>query len=258
MRKGHRTPSAPCVRRARARRRRATKRLAAPKLAAAGGAGVHSIVTTTVERAVQGQGHALGGVAERGGGPGGAPRRAGRAGPLTSVTSRTARPCSRSWGAPSSASARSTSSSRYRYRRSTRRPTFRAPLGAPGQAGCAEGAICRLPGRRAADGLLAPVGWAGWDHLARARALATWYLHARRDGRDVARLLPLLAGLAELVPWLRHWYDGPNPDPALDRPGSQIAAFVVAELRGLHLTADDLAAWRPEPPRRGRRGAAGV
>ncbi len=103
-----------------------------------------------------------------------------------------------------------------------------------------------------------PIGWAGWDHLARARALATWYLQARRDGRDIAYLTPLLAGLAELVPWLRQWYDEPNPDPALDRPGSQIAAFVDAELRALHLTADELAGCRPEPPRRGRRRAVGV
>jgi hypothetical protein len=96
------------------------------------------------------------------------------------------------------------------------------------------------------------IGWAGWDHLARTRALATWYLQARRDRRDVEHLKPLLAGLAELVPWLKQWYDDPDPDPALDRPGSQIAALVDAELRALHLAADDLAGWRPAPTRRGR------
>jgi hypothetical protein len=96
------------------------------------------------------------------------------------------------------------------------------------------------------------VGWAGWDHLARARALATWYLQARRDGRDREHLRPLLAGLAELVPWLRQWHDHPDPDPALDRPGSQIAALVDAEMRALHLTADDLAEPPPAPTRRGR------
>jgi hypothetical protein len=96
------------------------------------------------------------------------------------------------------------------------------------------------------------VGWAGWDHLVRARALATWYLQAKRDGRDRDHLKPLLAGLAELVPWLKQWYDDPNPDPALDRPGSQIAALLDAELRALHLTADDLADAPPVPTRRGR------
>jgi hypothetical protein len=96
------------------------------------------------------------------------------------------------------------------------------------------------------------VGWAGWDHLTRARVLATWYLQARRDGRDREHLRPLLAGLAELVPWLRQWYDDPDPDPARDRPGSQIAALVDAELRSLHLTADNLGEWRPASTKRGR------
>jgi hypothetical protein len=97
------------------------------------------------------------------------------------------------------------------------------------------------------------VGWAGWDHLERARALATRYLAAKRDGGDVARLVPMLAGLAELVPWLLQWHDDPNPDPALDRPGSQIAALLRSELAAFHLINDDLAAWRPEPSQRGRR-----
>lgn len=97
------------------------------------------------------------------------------------------------------------------------------------------------------------VGWAGWNHLERARALAAWYLQARRDGRDAAHLAPLLAGLAELAPWLRQWHDEPNPDPSLDRPGTQIAALVDTELRSLSLTADDLSAWRPVAGARTRR-----
>lgn len=97
------------------------------------------------------------------------------------------------------------------------------------------------------------VGWAGWDHLVRARALAVWYTQARREGRDGSHLLPLLVGLDELVPWLKQWYDQPDPDPALNRPGSQIAALVDAELRSLQLSRDDLASWKPEAPRRGRR-----
>jgi uncharacterized protein DUF7008/Eco57I restriction-modification methylase len=98
-----------------------------------------------------------------------------------------------------------------------------------------------------------PIGWAGWDHLARARALAAWYLQAKTDGRDTDHLMPMLAGLSELLPWLLQWHDDPDPDPALDRPGSQVAALVAAELRAHHLTEGQLAAWRPPPARRGRR-----
>jgi hypothetical protein len=108
------------------------------------------------------------------------------------------------------------------------------------------------PGAQRETDASLPVGWAGWDHLERARALATWYLQAKRDGRDTEHLRPMLAGLAELVPWLLQRYDETNADPSLDRPGSQIAALVDAELRSLHLVPDDLTSWRPARARRGR------
>lgn len=115
--------------------------------------------------------------------------------------------------------------------------------------------ICYPGAERETDSSMV-IGWAGWNHLDRARALAAWYLQARRDGRDTAHLTPLLAGLAELVPWLRQWYDEPDPDPALDRPGTQIAALVDTETRSLGLTPEALTEWRPEKKRGGRRRKA--
>jgi hypothetical protein len=45
------------------------------------------------------------------------------------------------------------------------------------------------------------VGWAGWDHLQQAQALAGYYTEVvEREGWPVERLKPLLAGLAELLP----------------------------------------------------------
>jgi hypothetical protein len=58
------------------------------------------------------------------------------------------------------------------------------------------------------------------------------------------------------VAWLKQWYDDPDPDPALDRPGPQIAVLVDAARRALHRSADQLAAWRPAPTRRDRRPRA--
>ena len=97
------------------------------------------------------------------------------------------------------------------------------------------------------------VGWAGWDHAERARALAGWVMQARYDGVDAERLVPLLAGLAELVPWLRQWHNDPSPDPMLDRIGDQIDGLVRAEAQGLGLTVTDLVAWRP-PATANKRG----
>jgi hypothetical protein len=51
-----------------------------------------------------------------------------------------------------------------------------------------------------------PVLWAGYNHLARAKAIAAWFVERREiDGWPAERLTPLLAGLLELVPWLMQW-----------------------------------------------------
>ena len=74
---------------------------------------------------------------------------------------------------------------------------------------------------RAADPSPA-LGWAGWD-----------------------RLTPLLAGLAELLPWLKQWHD--DVDPATgERLGTWFAGFVADEARALGTTVEALVAWRPE------------
>ncbi|MEA2829290.1 MAG: hypothetical protein QOF22_38, partial [Bradyrhizobium sp.] len=60
---------------------------------------------------------------------------------------------------------------------------------------------------RDADGSL-PVLWAGFDTLVRARAIAGWYVARKdEDGWAGPRLVPLLAGLLDLVPWLRQWHN---------------------------------------------------
>src|SRR5436189_219662 len=57
------------------------------------------------------------------------------------------------------------------------------------------------------------VAWAGWDRLQQARALAAWYTElVEREGWVVERLTPLLAGIAELIPWLKQWHNDIDPD----------------------------------------------
>ncbi|GAA1828685.1 BREX-2 system adenine-specific DNA-methyltransferase PglX [Actinomadura chokoriensis] len=92
-------------------------------------------------------------------------------------------------------------------------------------------------------------GWAGWDHREQALALATYF-----TGQSMTReeITPFLAGLLELQPWLNQWHD--DFDPAYS--GSPAAYFdgYRQQVRDEHgLTDDDLRAWRPEAPRRGRR-----
>jgi hypothetical protein len=97
------------------------------------------------------------------------------------------------------------------------------------------------------------VTWAGYDHLQQARALAGHILDLKENhgwGRE--RLIPLLAGLAELLPWLKQWYN--EPDPTLgERMGDYFDGFVQDEARAMGVTVAEVQAWRPQAPVRGRR-----
>lgn len=103
------------------------------------------------------------------------------------------------------------------------------------------------------DGDDAPLlGWAGWNHLHQADALAAWYAERTQlDGWQGERTLPLLAGMAELVPWLKQWHN--ELDPAYGtRPGDEYATWLAEALHAQGITPEALDEW--EPPRPARRG----
>ncbi|MCV7491022.1 BREX-2 system adenine-specific DNA-methyltransferase PglX [Micrococcus luteus] len=95
------------------------------------------------------------------------------------------------------------------------------------------------------------LGWAGWDHA--QQALALIILIGARQAEDVPRdvLLPLVAGLAELQPWVRQWHGEMDEDY-----GMSLAEFtdeqLAAYLQDLDVTPAELAAWRPAAGTRGR------
>lgn len=95
-------------------------------------------------------------------------------------------------------------------------------------------------------------GWAGWNRLQQVQALTALYQERKSEGWAVERLTPMLAGVLELVPWLLQWHNDPNPDGI--RAGEEFERYLDGELAELHLTRDDLRAWRPAPgARRGPR-----
>jgi hypothetical protein len=99
------------------------------------------------------------------------------------------------------------------------------------------------------------IGWAGWDHREQAQALATLIVsRLEEDGWDRARLVPLVAGLREVMPWVRQWHA--EFDPALgDSPANIYDGFLADITNRLHLTDAELTDWRPEASkRRGRQG----
>ena len=92
---------------------------------------------------------------------------------------------------------------------------------------------------RDADGSLV-VSWGGWDHLEQATALAAYYLNMKEnEGWLPERLKPLLAGIQELVPWLKQWHNEYNAEHAT-RMGDYFESFVVDEARALSFTLADL------------------
>ncbi len=95
-------------------------------------------------------------------------------------------------------------------------------------------------------------GWAGWSHLQQAQALAGLYQHRKTmEGWSPDRLAPMLAGLLELLPWVKQWHDEPSPDFGWLRMGEYFETLLNQECQVLGITRDDLRASRPgETPAR--------
>ena len=97
-------------------------------------------------------------------------------------------------------------------------------------------------------------GWAGWNHLQRAQALATLYQTRKtEEGWGADRLTPMLAGLDELLPWVKQWHNEPDAEFGGIRLGDYFESFLETECRALGLTRDALRAWRPAVKAGGRR-----
>ena len=86
------------------------------------------------------------------------------------------------------------------------------------------------------DGTLM-VAWAGYDHLQLARAISSYYVDVqeRLGGRDDPRLVPLLACLIELLPWLKQWHNEVDPEFGVPM-GDYFEGFLQEESRNLGLT----------------------
>jgi hypothetical protein len=110
--------------------------------------------------------------------------------------------------------------------------------------GSAEGRGLR-PSRHDED--TTPVaGWAGWDHLQIAQALSGLYQRRKTDdGWTKERLLPLLAGIDERVPWLLQWHNESSAEFGGMKLGEFFRDFVAGEAHGLGVAVADLRKWTP-------------
>jgi len=89
------------------------------------------------------------------------------------------------------------------------------------------------------------IGWVGWDHLQQAQAVAGYYERMRTsEGWSDDRLLPLLAGVLELLPWLLQWHNALDPQYGMGL-GDFFRSFVEEEARRIGKTLDEVRAWQP-------------
>lgn len=98
------------------------------------------------------------------------------------------------------------------------------------------------------------IAWAGWDHLQLARAIAAYYERVKnQEGWTPERRVPLLAGILELLPWLKQWHNDIHPE-FQERMGDFFEQFVQDEARSMEMTVDQIRAWSPPvQTSRGRR-----
>jgi hypothetical protein len=97
------------------------------------------------------------------------------------------------------------------------------------------------------DGDTSPViAWAGWDHLDQAKALAEYFLDAKdAHGWPPAKLKPLLAALADLLPWLKQWHNTFDPNYGMGL-GDYFQGFLEEQCRALEMTVEEVDALRFE------------
>lgn len=100
------------------------------------------------------------------------------------------------------------------------------------------------------------VGWAGWDYAQAALALATLIQSGEQQGWVEDRLIPLVAGLSEVLPWVEQWHSDPDPLYGGSSPAEFFAGLLDSYMAKLSATRESLAAWRPPAAKRGRKARA--
>jgi hypothetical protein len=102
-----------------------------------------------------------------------------------------------------------------------------------------------VPGGNTDEDTTPLVGWAGWNDLQVAQALSALYQRRKtEDGWQKDRLVPLLAGIDERVPWLLQWHNEVDPTYGT-KLGDFFRDFVAGEAHTLGASVGDLRRWTP-------------
>lgn len=98
------------------------------------------------------------------------------------------------------------------------------------------------------------LGWAGWNHAQQGIALATIYAYRESEGTALTELVPVVAGIAEVLPWVKQWHTEVDPTFGID-----LAEYLTGQLHekasAVGIPVGDLSAWRPAKTTRARKAA---
>lgn len=109
-----------------------------------------------------------------------------------------------------------------------------------------------FPGSKLPDDATDVYGWVGWDHGERGLAVARFANDLSRAGASDEQVIPLVGVLLELEPWLKQWHDDIDARSGVS-PAAAVGGVTTALLGRLGLGRDQIIAWRPPAPTRGRR-----
>ena len=100
------------------------------------------------------------------------------------------------------------------------------------------------------------IAWAGLDHLQLAKAIGDFYgmVQTEYGGSDDPRLVPLLANLSELLPWVHQWHAESLPDYG-GPPADFYEQFIRDEAASRSLTWDQIRTWQPPAATRAKKAA---
>ncbi|CAM5543235.1 DNA methylase [Streptomyces spiroverticillatus] len=100
------------------------------------------------------------------------------------------------------------------------------------------------------------LGWAGWDHKDQAQALFNLVDdRTKQGGWDTDRIKPLLAGLLEVMPWVRQWH-GEFDKEWEGVPADEYQAYFEELCANHQVSEADLRVWRPVKKSRAKKKVA--
>ncbi len=91
------------------------------------------------------------------------------------------------------------------------------------------------------------LGWAGWNYLEQAKALAGYCQRMRiEEGWEPERLKPVLTGLLDLKPWLLQWHNELDPETGV-KLGEYFVQFAESQCQELGFSPEEVRSWQPTP-----------